>query len=122
MYEDNRQKYRIIRESVSAIDVARVLGIQVNQHGRCRCPFHNGHDMNMRIYPGNRGYYCFVCHAGGDCISLAKGLLSDCESYYDAAKWIDETFKLKLFEKETPSIRQRNKQMARKFRKSGDSV
>ena len=122
MYEDNKQIYSIIRESVSSIDVGRALGLQINQHGRCRCPFHNGHDENMRVYPGNRGFYCFVCHESGDCIALAKQLLSNGDNYYEAAKWIDSTFRLGLFEEVKPTIKQRNRQMARKFRKQGDST
>ena len=123
MYEDNKQIYRIIRESVSAIDVGRSLGLHINQHGRCRCPFHNGHDENMRVYPGNRGFYCFVCHEGGDCIALAKQLLPDNPNYYEAAKWIDTTFNLNLFSADDrPSIWERNKQMARRFQKRGDSA
>lgn len=100
-------KYRIIRETVSSIDIGRMLGLDINNQGRCRCPFHNGEDRNMRVYPGNRGYYCFVCHASGDCISLAKQLLSNGCSYHSAAVWIDCTFHLNVFVNKKPSIRDR---------------
>ena len=99
--------YSTIRETVSAIDVGKALGLNINQHGRCQCPFHNGHDDNMKLYPGNRGYYCFVCHAGGDCISLAKQLLDNGTSYNEAARWIDSTFGLNLFSNVRPTFRQR---------------
>ena len=102
-------KYRLIRETVSAIDVGRILGLDINNQGRCRCPFHNGNDRNMRVYPGNRGFYCFVCHESGDCIALAKQLLSGDCSYHDAAKWIDSTFHLNIFENKKPTIRDRMK-------------
>ena len=119
MDSNNQQIYSIIRNTVPASEIARVLGLQVNQHGRCRCPFHNGHDMNMRIYPGNRGYYCFVCHAGGDCISLAKQLLPDHVNYYEAAKWIDKTFDLRLIEEHVPTIRERRIMAERRKRGVG---
>lgn len=117
MHEDNRQTYAIIRGSVSAMDVGKMLGLDIDQHGRCRCPFHHGHDRNMRVYPGNRGYYCFVCHAGGDCISLAKELISEDCNYYEAAKWIDTTFGLHLFDEDTPSVKQRSRQMESRARR-----
>lgn len=102
-----QQIYSTIRGTVSAIDVGKALGLHVNQHGRCQCPFHNGHDENMKLYPGDRGYYCFVCHAGGDCISLAKQLLQNDTSYNEAARWIDNAFALNLFENVRPTFRQR---------------
>lgn len=110
-YEALRYKYSIIRESVSAIDVGKALGLDINGKGRCKCPFHNGNDRNMRVYDGNRGYYCFVCHASGDCIALAKQLLSKGCRYNEAAEWIDRTFKLNVFENKTPSIRERGKRL-----------
>lgn len=111
--------FELIRETVSAIDVGRILGLDINGHGRCRCPFHNGVDRNMMVYPGNRGYYCFVCHEHGDSIRLAKQLLGADYTYTDAAKWIDTTFQLGIFEKKTPTIRERIRMANRRARKSG---
>lgn len=97
-----------IRESIPTIEVARVLGLNVDRHGRCSCPFHNGQDRNMKIYEGNRGYYCFVCHKGGDCISLVTGVVPEC-SYVDAMWWINDQFQLGFRqEREKPNIFQRN--------------
>lgn len=112
-------KYRLIRETVSAVDVGNILGMDINHQGRCRCPFHNGEDRNMRVYPGDRGFYCFVCHESGDCIKLAKQLLGDC-TYTDAAKWIDSTFHLNIFQNRNPSIRDRMR-MARMKKAGGFS-
>ena len=49
----------------------------------------------MKLYEGNRGYYCFVCHRGGDCISLVMGVVPNC-SYSDAMWWINDEFGLGL--------------------------
>lgn len=114
--------FELIRETVSALDVGRVLGLDINGHGRCRCPFHNGADRNMMVYPGNRGYYCFVCHEHGDSIRLAQRLLGDDYTYTDAAKWIDSTFQLNIYEKKTPSIRERIRMANRRARCTGGAA
>lgn len=104
-----REISETIRNSVSAIDVARALGIEVDRHNRCRCPFHHGQDNNMKLYEGNRGYYCFVCHKGGDCISLVTGVVPE-SSYVDAMWWVNDRFNLGLRPaKEKPNIFQRNR-------------
>lgn len=98
-----------IRNTVSAIDVAKALGLDVDRHGRCACPFHQGRDRNMKLYEGNRGYYCFVCHKGGDCISLVQGVAPEC-SYVDAMWWVNDQFGLGFRrEREKPNIYQRNR-------------
>ena len=93
-----------IRNSVPTIDVARALGLNVDRHGRCSCPFHHGTDRNMKVWDGNRGYYCFVCHKGGDCISLVQGVVPDIK-YVDAMWWVNDQFGLGYRSKsEKPSI------------------
>lgn len=118
-HEEILQKYSIIRETVSALDVGRMLRLDINSKGRCRCPFHNGADRNMMVYPGNRGFYCFVCHEFGDSIALAKKLLGDDCRYYDAARWIDEQFRLNLFANKQPTARERAKRM--RYKKVGST-
>ena len=116
MYGDDIQKeelfrkFDLIRKSVSAQDVGRALGLDVNRAGRCRCPFHNGADRNMIVYsePG-RGFYCFVCHEGGDCIKLAQKLLGDGFRYSDGARWVDKTFQLNILENKRPSLWERRR-------------
>lgn len=83
-----------IKESVSAIDVANALGWEI-RHGRCKCPIHNGDGFNCRLYPGNRGYMCWVCKSAGDVISLVRNYYSDM-SYKDCLKWFNSTFNLGL--------------------------
>ena len=68
----------------------------------------------MKLYEGNRGFYCFVCHEGGDCIKLVQGV-TDC-TYMDAAWWINDEFNLGMKRStDKPSIRQRmHRQQIRK--------
>ena len=47
-------------------DALAHYGIQVDRAGFAACPFHHDKHPSMKIYPGDRGYYCFVCHEGGD--------------------------------------------------------
>jgi len=83
-----------IKETVSALDVGQAIGLNVDKHGRCSCPFHNGKDRNMKLFPGNRGFSCFVCHETGDVIKLAQQYYS--LSFRDAISWFNDTFRLGL--------------------------
>lgn len=117
---DMKEICMVVRESVDTLDVARALGLDVDRHGRCACPFHHGQDRNCRIYPGKRGYYCFVCHKAGDSISLVTGVVPGC-SYADAAWWINDTFGLGLQrEKKKPNIFQRERAGKRRQREAGN--
>ena len=119
---DVREISNVIRNSVSTLDVANALGLDVDRHGRCRCPFHHGQDRNMKIYEGNRGYYCFVCHKSGDCISLVTGVVPEC-TYTDAMWWVNDQFGIGLRPaKEKPNIFQRNRTGQIKQRKMQNAV
>lgn len=75
MRQDYSAYASIIRNRVSADEVARDYGLQVGRDGRCRCVFCDGErDDTLRLYPGDRGYYCFRCHEQGDVISLYQKL------------------------------------------------
>lgn len=50
----------------------RSVGIEVNRAGFCHCPFHADRTASMKVYPGNRGWYCFGCGAGGDVIDFVR--------------------------------------------------
>lgn len=80
-----------IKDSVSAVDVARAMGWEI-RHGRCKCPIHGGQDYNCRLYPGDRGYVCWVCKSGGDVIRLVRE--SQGVGFRDAVAWFNDTFSL----------------------------
>lgn len=82
-----------IKDSVSALDVGQALGWDIDRHGRCPCPFHNGKDRNMKLFEKNRGYSCFVCHASGDVISLVRNYYHDM-SFKQVISWFNGTFHL----------------------------
>lgn len=113
-----------IRQSVSARDAAQALGIRVNRHGRCQCPIHNGTDYNMRLYPGDGGYHCFVCGASGDVIHLVENV-QQC-SFLSAIEWLNSAFHLGLpldrpmdkNAQEAAEIARKRKQMEREQRRA----
>lgn len=81
-----------IKDSVSALDTAKAMGLFVDTHGRCACPFHNGKDRNMKLYSGDRGFTCFVCHESGDVIKLVRQYYN--MGFKDTVAWFNDTFHL----------------------------
>lgn len=61
-----------IRNRVSMLDVCKHYGIHVDRGGFACCPFHGEKTASMKCYPGNRGFYCFGCHQGGDIIRFTR--------------------------------------------------
>ena len=64
--------FRLVKEQVDAVKVAKAYGLKVNRSGMARCPFHNDHSPSMKV---DRRFYCFGCGATGDSIDLAGRLL-----------------------------------------------
>lgn len=64
MQQDDVQN---IRSSVTMRQLAAMYGYEVNRSGMMRCPFH-GEDRHpsLKVYDGDRGWWCFVCNKGGD--------------------------------------------------------
>lgn len=85
----------IIKQSVSMADVCNIYGIPVNHAGFCSCPWH-GTDKHpsMKIYDGDRGYHCFTCGIGGDCIDFVSKYFG--LSFQEAIKKINSDFGLNL--------------------------
>ena len=74
--------------------VAGFYGCRSNGRGLCICPFHSDKHPSMKIYPHNKGYYCFSCGSGGDVITFVGKLYGlDNEA---AAKKIIEDFALPI--------------------------
>lgn len=53
---------------------AEYYGYSVDRQGRCLCPFHRDRHPSMKIYPHDKGYYCFSCGSGGDVIKFVGQL------------------------------------------------
>lgn len=63
-----------IKGKVSALEAGQKFGLSPNAQGFCRCPFHEEKTASMRLYEGDRGWYCFGCGQGGDVIDLVRRL------------------------------------------------
>lgn len=83
-----------IRHSVSALQAGEALGLEPDRHGRCACPVHHGVDRNCKLFDGNKGFVCYVCHSGGDVIRLVQA--ANGYTFWEAVRWLNETFALDL--------------------------
>lgn len=83
---------------VPAVEAARLYGVAVDRRGLALCPFHAEDTPSCRFYPGDRGFYCFGCGAGGDVLTFTERLLG--LSPIEAARRLDADFRLGLFDDE----------------------
>ena len=105
-----------IREEVPVIEAARALGLQIDHAGRCKCFVHGGTHYNCKLYSGDRGFYCFTCHASGGTIDLVKHV-NGC-GFMDAVRWINDTFRLGL-DLDDKSYKARQRNAARYAKRNG---
>lgn len=83
-----------IRTNVSVLEVCSMYGIEVNRAGFTRCPFHGEKTASLKVYPGDRGWYCFGCHRYGDVISFVMFYFGI--NFIDAVRKINQDFGLGL--------------------------
>lgn len=89
-----KDDYTDIKNALGMQQVARYYGCMIDRKGNCICPFHNDKHPSMKIYPHNKGYYCFSCGNGGDVIKFVARLYGmDNES---AARKLIEDFALPI--------------------------
>lgn len=63
----------IVNSSVNMTDIVKQYSGVNPVHNRIPCPFHNGKDRNLALYP--HGYKCYVCGAKGDPIGYTQRVL-----------------------------------------------
>lgn len=84
-----------VKHLVTVDQAARRYGFEPNQAGFIRCPFHQGdHSASLKLYPGERGWCCFGCHAGGTVIDFVMRLFDI--PFRDAVLRINADFALGL--------------------------
>lgn len=59
--------FSVVKDNVTAKQVAMQYGLQINRSGLTRCPFHSDKTASMKI---DKRYYCFGCGETGDAIDL----------------------------------------------------
>ena len=71
-----KEDYAEVKSLVGMRKAAEFYGYPVDRQGRCLCPFHRDRRPSMKIYPHDRGYYCFACGEGGDVVTFVSRLYS----------------------------------------------
>lgn len=84
--------FDIVKQSVSAIDVARHYGYEPTRAGFIPCPFHMDKSPSLKLYPGTGGWFCFGCGAGGSVVDFVAGVFN--MPARDAAEKMIEDFGL----------------------------
>lgn len=97
----------IITNSITMKQVAERYGFDVNRQGFIHCPFHGEKTASLKIYPNNKGFYCFGCGVGGNTIDFVKQLFGI--GFPETLKKINEDFGLNLSIGRKSSLRERDK-------------
>lgn len=87
-------KIKEVKELTNIIDVANLLGLNLNRAHFCKCPFHNERTASLSISEKKQVWKCFGCGKGGDAINLVEELLHI--NAYQAAKYINDNLGLGL--------------------------
>ena len=61
-----------IKNKISMKELLSHYGIEIDRRGFIKCPFHQEKTASMKIYDGNKGFYCFGCGMGGDIIDFVQ--------------------------------------------------
>lgn len=61
-----------IKNKISMKELLSYYGIEINKRGFIKCPFHQEKTASVKIYDGDKGFYCFGCGAGGDVIDFVQ--------------------------------------------------
>jgi DNA primase len=94
------EEIQLVRQSVTMRDIAGMYGYKVTRSGFMVCPFHADHDPSMKVYDGDRGFNCFVCHTGGDIIHFVR--LHDNLEFEPAVRMIARHFGIPISDGKEP--------------------
>ena len=60
----------VIKSRINMIDVCKTYGFNIQRGNFICCPFHNEKTPSLKLYDGNRGFYCFGCGEHGSIIDF----------------------------------------------------
>ena len=83
-----------IKQMLSTRDVFERYGYMPNFAGMVSCPFHAEEKASMKVYDGDKGYFCFGCKAHGDIFDFVKNLFNI--SFNEAVQKLNDDFALGL--------------------------
>ena len=84
-----------IKQSITMFDVVSKYGLDLHKKHFIYCPFHNEKTPSMKIYTGQKGYYCFGCGTNGDVVSFVQKFFN--LSFPETLKKIDVDFCLNIY-------------------------
>lgn len=82
--------FDLVREGVSARQAAEAYGLEIDRHGKARCPWHA--DKNPSLSFKGQWCRCFACNSGGSAIDLTAQLFGI--SVLEAAAKLNEDFRI----------------------------
>ena len=95
------EEIALVKGSVSMIDLATRLGFKPNRAHAICCPFHASDDTaSLKLYSGQRGFYCFGCHRGGNIFQFTMDYLG--MDFETAVRHIASLFSIPLSDREKP--------------------
>lgn len=83
-----------IKQKLDTKTVFEYYGYKPNRAGFVCCPFHSEKTASMKIYEGDKGYYCFGCGAFGDIITFVQQYFG--VGFKDAIQKLNDDFMLGL--------------------------
>lgn len=81
-----------IKRAVTMPDLLERLGMDPPRQGFILCPFHQDSDASLKVYQGDRGWYCFGCGQGGSVIDFVMQYLG--LSFSDAVQELGRMYGL----------------------------
>ena len=81
--------FRVVKDNVTARQVAEYYGMKIGRNGMACCPFHDDKHPSMKL---DKRYYCFGCGEKGDAIVFVGKYFSMTSK--DAAMKIADDFGL----------------------------
>ena len=95
-----------VKHRVPVRDAAELYGYHPNRAGFICCPLHGEKTPSMKLYPGEGGFHCFGCGAGGSVIDFVTKVFG--LDPMAAVRRLDQDFHLALPLDRPPSQEERN--------------
>ena len=83
-----------IKNRINMIDICKTYGFNIQRGNFICCPFHNEKTPSLKLYDGNRGFYCFGCGEHGSVIDFVMRYFN--LDFPKAISKLNDDFKLGL--------------------------
>lgn len=89
-------------QSINILTLAKDLGLHVNRHGKCLCPFHADKSPSLKFWPKVNGWKCFGCGEKGRNIDLVMKVQH--LTFIEASHWIADHYGIVPHNPSTPQL------------------